>query len=164
MKYITTINDKEYIVDLVDEKHVSVNGKVLEVDFATVSGQPVFSLLVDGRSYEAYIYENEDGLEVLLHGHFFAAQVKDERERGTQNASAGNSPSGEFVLKAPMPGLIVAVPVEDGQQVEKGQTLLILESMKMQNELKSPRAGTVTRIKVNAGDRVEQKAVLLAVT
>jgi biotin carboxyl carrier protein len=71
--------------------------------------------------------------------------------------------SGEFHLKAPMPGLVVAVPVEEGQQVKKGQVLVILESMKMQNELKSPRDGTVARIRVRAGESVEQKQALLSV-
>ena len=66
-------------------------------------------------------------------------------------------------LKAPMPGLVVAVPVADGQPVKKGEILLILESMKMQNELKSPRDGTILRVKVKAGDSVEQNQVLLTV-
>jgi biotin carboxyl carrier protein len=62
-----------------------------------------------------------------------------------------------------MPGLIVSVPVNEGQAVEKGDVLLILESMKMQNELKSPRAGSVSRVRVKPGDRVEQKETLLSV-
>ena len=71
--------------------------------------------------------------------------------------------SGEFILKAPMPGLVVAVPVGEGQEVKKGQVILILESMKMQNELKAPRDGVIQRIKVKAGESVEQKQTLLSV-
>ena len=71
--------------------------------------------------------------------------------------------SGEFNLKAPMPGLIVAVPVAEGQPVKKGDNLVILESMKMQNELKSSREGVVTRVKVKAGDSVEQNQTLVTV-
>ena len=56
-----------------------------------------------------------------------------------------------------MPGLVISLPVTEGQVVEKGQTLLILESMKMQNELRSPRDGKVVRVRVEAGDRVEQE-------
>jgi biotin carboxyl carrier protein len=67
------------------------------------------------------------------------------------------------MLRAPMPGLIVAVPVEDGQKVSRGDVLVILESMKMQNELKAPRDGVVGRIRVHAGDSVEQKKTLLSV-
>jgi biotin carboxyl carrier protein len=62
-----------------------------------------------------------------------------------------------------MPGLVVAIPVEEGRAVKKGQVLLILESMKMQNELKSPRDGTVGRVRVKAGETVEQKQTLLSV-
>jgi biotin carboxyl carrier protein len=63
-----------------------------------------------------------------------------------------------------MPGLVVAVPIQENQDVEKGQVLLVLESMKMQNELRSPRAGKVQRIKVKPGESVEQRQVLLSVS
>jgi acetyl-CoA/propionyl-CoA carboxylase biotin carboxyl carrier protein len=62
-----------------------------------------------------------------------------------------------------MPGLVVAVPVEEGQTVEKGQILVILESMKMQNELRSPRPGTVSRVRVKTGESVGQKQILLSI-
>ncbi|UCH60339.1 MAG: acetyl-CoA carboxylase biotin carboxyl carrier protein subunit, partial [Anaerolineales bacterium] len=63
----------------------------------------------------------------------------------------------------PMPGLVVSIPVREGQQIEKGDVLVILESMKMQNELKSPRAGTVARVRIENGDSVEQRQTLLSV-
>ena len=78
-------------------------------------------------------------------------------------SSAGVAESGEFHLKSPMPGLVVTIPVAEGQEVKKGQVLLILESMKMQNELKSPRAGTIGRIRVKSGESVEQKQTLLSI-
>jgi biotin carboxyl carrier protein len=62
-----------------------------------------------------------------------------------------------------MPGLVVAIPVTDGQEVKKGQVILILESMKMQNELRSPRDGVMGRIRVKVGESVEQKQTLLSV-
>ena len=61
-----------------------------------------------------------------------------------------------------MPGLVVAVLIEEGQEVKKGQVMLILESMKMQNELKAPRDGTIHKVKVKAGESVEQKQTLLS--
>ena len=67
-------------------------------------------------------------------------------------------------MAAPMPGLVVAVPVEEGQEVQKGEDLIILESMKMQNELKAPRDGTISRIRVGPGDSVDQNQVLLTLT
>ena len=164
MKYITSIGNKEFLVEVIDERHVSVNGKTYEVDFETVSGQPVFSLIADGKSHEAYVRESDDEWQVLLRGRLFLVNVEDEREKRLRVAAGGGvAETGEFHLKAPMPGLVVTVPVEEGQEVKKGQVLIILESMKMQNELKSPRDGTVNRIKVKAGESVEQKQALLSV-
>jgi biotin carboxyl carrier protein len=165
MRYITTVEDKQFLIEIVDEKHISVDGKVYEVDFESVSGQPVYSLIVDGRSHEAYVAAGESEWQVLLRGRLFPVTVEDEREKRLRSAAGGDvAQTGEFHLRAPMPGLVVAIPVEEGQQVKKGQVLLILESMKMQNELKSPRDGTVGRIRVKAGETVEQKQTVLSVT
>ena len=162
MKYVTTVNDTAYVIEINDDHHVIVDGVTYEVDFVNVAGQPVYSLLVGARSYEAYVQPVDEGWQVLLHGNMHAVQVEDEREkrlRATSGVAAETS--GEFHLKAPMPGLIVDVPVAEGQGVQKGDILIILESMKMQNELRSPRAGTVTRVRVKAGQTVEQAAVMV---
>ena len=164
MKYVTTIDGKEFLVEIIDDRHVSVDGKIVEVDFESIEEQPVFSLIVDGKSYEAYVYRGEESLEVLLKGRLYHTNVEDERERRLRAASGGAvAQSGTYHLKAPMPGLIVTVPVSEGQEVKTGDVLLILESMKMQNELKSPRDGVVGRIHVAAGDSVEQRQKMLSV-
>lgn len=164
MKYITTVDDKQFLVEIIDEKHISVDGKVYEVDFESVSGQPVYSLILDGKSHEAYVAAGDNNWQVLLRGRLFPVTVEDEREMRLRSAAGGGvAETGEFHLRAPMPGLVVAIPVEEGQPVKRGQVLLILESMKMQNELKSPRDGTVGRIRVKPGETVEQKQTLLSV-
>ena len=164
MRYIATVEDKQFIVEIIDEKHVSVDGKVYEVDFESVSGQPVYSLIVDGKSHEGYVAQADDNWQVLLRGRLFPITVEDEREKRLRSAAGGGvAETGEFHLRAPMPGLVVAIPVEEGQSILKGQVLLILESMKMQNELKAPRDGTVGRIRVKPGETVEQKQTLLSV-
>jgi biotin carboxyl carrier protein len=164
MRYITTVEGKQFLVEILDEKHVSVDGKVYQVDFEPVSGQPVYSLIVDGRSHEGYAAQDDDTWQVLLRGRLFPITVEDEREKRLRSAAGGGvAETGEFHLKAPMPGLVVSIPVEEGQAVKKGQVLLILESMKMQNELKSPRDGTIGRVRVKAGETVEQKQTLLSV-
>jgi biotin carboxyl carrier protein len=165
VKYVTTIGQTAYTVEVLDKGHVSVNGKVMDVDFEAISGQPVYSLVLDGKSYEAYVYEGEDELQVLLLGQQYPVVVEDEREKRLKAAAGGALvETGEFQLKAPMPGLVVAVTVQEAQLVKKGEVLLILESMKMQNELKAPRAGKVGRVRVKAGDSVEQRQVLLTVS
>ena len=164
MKYISTVNDIEYMIEIIDERHISVNGRALTVDFNSVSGQPVYSLLVDGASFEAFVYPGEEKLEVLLMGRQFPVMVEDERDKRLRAAAGGSvSETGEYHLKAPMPGMVVSILVEEGQNIEKGQVMLILESMKMQNELKSPQAGTVGRLRVKAGESVEQRQTLLSV-
>ena len=162
MKYITTLDGKEYTIEIVDAHHVAIDGRVQEVDFESISGQPVFSLIVDGKSYESYVYETEEGWQVLTRGRQYNLTVEDEREKRLRAAAgSGVAESGEYHLKAPMPGLVVSILLKEGDKVEKGQVLVILESMKMQNELKSPRDGTISHIKVKPGESVEQKQVLL---
>lgn len=134
MKYITTINEKEYQIEVVDERHIRIGDRLIQIDFQPVSGQPVYSLIVDGQSHESFIYEGDEDWQVLLRGRLFQVKVEDEREKRLKSAAGGGvAESGEFVLKAPMPGLVVAISVSEGQEVQKGQTLVILESMKMQN-------------------------------
>ncbi len=164
MKYITTIGDQQYLIEILDEDHVVVDEQVFEVDFDSISDQPVHSMIVDGRSFEAYVYPSEEGWQVLLHGKLYPAVVEDEREKRLRAAAGSRvAERGEFHLKAPMPGLVVGIPVAEGQDVKKGDVLIILESMKMQNELRAPRKGTVMRLRVEAGDSVEQRQTLLTV-
>ena len=162
MKYVTTVDGKEFEIEVIGDRHVRIGDRVITVDFEPVSGQPVFSLIVDGKSYESYVYEGDEDLQVLLHGRLFQVKVEDERAKRLRAAAGGGvAEGGEFHVKAPMPGLVVAIPVTEGQEVKKGQVLVILGSMKMQNELKSPRDGVIDRIKVKAGESVEQKQTLL---
>ena len=164
MKYITIVEGKQFIIEIVDEKHVRVDDKLYEIDFETVNGQPVYSLIVDGRSHESYIYQADDNWQVLLHGRLYPVTVEDEREKRLRAAAGGGvAETGEYHLRAPMPGLVVTIPVSEGDAVKRGQVILILESMKMQNELKSPRDGTIGRIRVKPGETVEQKQTLLSV-
>ncbi|MEJ2706624.1 MAG: biotin/lipoyl-binding protein [Anaerolineales bacterium] len=164
MKYITTIGGREFEVELIDDDHVIVNGVTYAVDFNSIGNQPVYSMIVDGNSYEAYVYPDDEGWQVLLHGRLFPTTVEDEREKRLRAASGGAvAQRGEFHLKAPMPGLVVAIPVEEGQAVKQGDVLVILESMKMQNELKAPRDGVISRLRVAKGDSVDQRQTLLSV-
>lgn len=162
MRYVTTVDGKDYEIEIVDDHHVRIGERLIPVNFESVSGQPVFSLILDGKSFESYVYPGDDSWQVLLRGRQYQVKVEDEREKRLKAAAGGGvAEGGEFHLKAPMPGLVVAIPASEGQEVKKGQVLLILESMKMQNELKSPRDGVISHIKVKAGESVEQKQLLL---
>jgi len=164
MKYITTIGERDFIVEILDERRIRMDGIEYQVDFDSIADQPVYSLLIDGHSYEAFVNPSDEGWQVLMQGTLYLARVEDEREKRLRAAAQRSvTEFGEYHLKAPMPGLIVSVPISEGQEVKKGEVLVILESMKMQNELKAPRDGTVARVRVKSGDRVEQKQTLLSV-
>jgi len=165
MRYISEVDGLEFPVEILDEHHVRFGGDVLEVDLAAVSGEPLYSLIVNGESFEGYVYPDEDGWQVLLLGQFYQVRVEDEREKRLRTAYQSTVRSDtELILKAPMPGLVISIPVSEGQAVEKGQILVILESMKMQNELRAPYPGTVGRLRIKAGEIVEQKQTLLILT
>lgn len=164
MKYITTVDDETYEIEINEAGEIRVDGERLPADFMAVAEQSVYSLLLDNHSFEAHISPGPAGLEVLLRGQRYNVEVEDERSRLLRRVGGAEAgPSGTFQLKAPMPGMVLAVPVEEGQEVAKGDDLIILESMKMQNELKSPRDGIVTRVRVQPGDSVQQNAVLIVV-
>ncbi|MFN3492709.1 MAG: hypothetical protein ACK40V_10870, partial [Anaerolineales bacterium] len=112
MKYITTVDGKEYQIEIVDEKHVRIGERLLAVDFESVNGQPVFSIILDGKSYESFISESDEGWQVLMRGKQYQITVEDEREKRLKAAAGGGvAEGGEYHLKAPMPGLVVAIPV-----------------------------------------------------
>ncbi len=164
MKYIATIEGQTYEIEINEAGEILVDGERLPADFMAVAEQSVYSLLLDNHSYEANISPSEAGLEVLLRGQRYVVEVEDERSRLLRRVGGAQlTDTGTFQLKAPMPGMVIGVPVEEGQQVAKGDDLVILESMKMQNELKSPRDGTVTRVRVKTGDNVQQNAVMMVV-
>jgi biotin carboxyl carrier protein len=163
MKYVTIINGRQYEIDIDKDGRLTVNGEPRDVDFLTL-GPSLYSVIRENESYELVIEERDHQVEVMMRGHLFTADVLDERAQLLASRRGGlGSDTGEISIKAPMPGLIVVLPVSEGQAVEAGQTVVILESMKMQNELKAPRAGTVQRISVSVGQTVEQHKLLVTI-
>jgi len=164
MKYQTLVNGQTFDIEINEDGRILVNGEVRAVDFRALRQGELYSMLLDHRSYEAVVDERDDLYHVLLAGDMYDVQVTDERSRRLASAfMAFGDTGGEVSIRAPMPGLIVRVPVSEGEPVSKGQTVVILESMKMENELKSPRDGTVHHIHAKAGDNVEQNKVLVTI-
>jgi biotin carboxyl carrier protein len=165
MKYISTIGEEKFEVEINEENELLIDGERMFIDFRSVGGQAVYSLIINGRSYEALVQPAEEGLEVLLQGQLYQVSVEDERQRRLRQRTGTSAVfRGEFHFKAPMPGLIVTVRVREGQTVKKGDSMIVLESMKMQNELASPSDGTVRNIRVQSGDNVDQNQVLLTIS
>ncbi len=165
MKYQTIVNGKTFDIDINEDGRILVNGDPRAVDFRVLRRGELYSMLLDHLSFEAVVEERDEIYNVLMDGDLYEVEVTDERSRRLANAfMAFGDTGGEVSIRAPMPGLIVRVAVEEGQAVSKGETLMILESMKMENELKSPRDGTIHRILVSAGENVEQNKVLVTVS
>ena len=162
MKYIAQIEDQEYEIEILSNTRVLIDEVEHEIDFKALRQYLSFSLLVDGKSYETNIYQDNSDWEVMLRGRQFTVEVEDERERCLRLAAGHVSVhKGKFVLKAPMPGLVIDIPVKVGDEVSEGDVLVILESMKMQNELTAPRDGKVGRIQAQVNGNVERKESLL---
>ena len=124
-------------------------------------GPGVYSILLGARSFEVKIEYGADGYSVVVDGHRYEVAVRDPRK--LLRGSAGPAEAGPRRLTAPMPGKVIRVMAEEGQQVEEGQGLVIVEAMKMQNELKSPKAGVVKSVQVKQGGSVGAGQVLLIV-
>lgn len=121
----------------------------------------VYSVLLDGRSYEARVEETPAALVVVIDGHRFEVEVRDPRRFG--RGSGGAHGEGVQSVVAPMPGKVVRVLVSAGDAVEAGQGLLVVEAMKMQNEMKTARAGKVLGIHAREGDTVTAGEVLATI-
>ena len=164
MKYITTIGTDQFTIDINHEGQIAVDGQVINADMQQMPDTTMYSIIIDGKSHDVRLNEGNGVYEVLLGGEIFEIVVEDERTRrlaGLKKGAVANS--GEIIIKAPMPGVVVEVPVKEGDEVEKGEIILILESMKMQNEFKAPRAGTIHAIRVAAGDKIDQNAVMITI-
>jgi len=112
----------------------------------------VYTLLVAGRSYDAFVEQAAGALVVTIEGHRFEVEVRDPRRMSRRGAGAGAE--GVQTLSSPMPGKVVRVLAAVGDQVEAGQGVLVIEAMKMQNELKAAHAGTVLSIAAKEGATV----------
>ncbi|MCY3935278.1 MAG: acetyl-CoA carboxylase biotin carboxyl carrier protein subunit [Anaerolineaceae bacterium] len=161
-KYSTIVNGQTYEIEIFKDGLLKVNGEERSVDFHNLSPS-VYSVLTNHRSYLAIIGE-ESGpmIDIQLNGRLYSTEVYDERSllmdqrKGVRQAASGE-------VKSPMPGLIVSIPVNVEQEVHSGDTLIVLESMKMQNELKSPIQGVVRALHCQEGDTVEKGALLVAI-
>lgn len=102
-------------------------------------------------------------VEVMIEGRPYLVAIEDERSQALASLAGGKHISGDASIRAPMPGLVVNVLAAVGSAVERGQTVVVLEAMKMENDLTSPRAGIVKAVRVERGQTVNQGDVLAVV-
>jgi biotin carboxyl carrier protein len=165
MKYHVTLSGRTYAVD-VEGAAVTIDGEKLEAHSAGVPATPLIHLLLSGASWTvAWQRLDRDRWALGAVGERFEVLVQDERTKQIEALTgSGSKPAHSGVIRAPMPGLVVRVDVIVGQGVEAGTAMVVVEAMKMENELRAPRAGVVEQIHVTAGQRVEKGAPLVTLT
>lgn len=167
MKYVAQIGDKQYTVDITHEDgkpKVSLDGKPSQVDLCEVSLGALYSLILNGNSYELWARQTVEGWEVFGGGRSFRLQLADERAHSIASLRRASQTKTEVVAVAsPMPAQVVEVKVSPGQEVAKGEALIIVEAMKMENELTAPRAGKVREVLVEPEQGVEKKQTLIII-
>jgi biotin carboxyl carrier protein len=167
MKYEITIDGArrsvEYVPQLNETSRIAftVDGRLVEADAIRIS-RVEYSILIGGRSLEVTAEQTPTGLVLRTNGREFRVEIFDPRS-WRRRRSAGIELEGRQQLVAPMPGKIVRVLVAAGQQVNAGQGLLVIEAMKMQNEIRSPKSGMVEKL-AREGQTVNAGEILAIVT
>ena len=184
MPYISTLKDTAYRIETgeqASQREITIDDKAFTIDWRTiaplaadtkglVSAGGHYSLIINGISYDIFarriVKPDENGsqtYEITLAEQRFEVAVEDEREKALSSSIKAAHEGSEARVLAPMPGLVINIPFEVGTRVERGQTVVVLEAMKMENDLATPLSGTVTAIRVNKGQTVNQGDVLVVV-
>jgi pyruvate carboxylase subunit B len=163
VRYFVTVGERTVEVRLEDGRAI-VDGVASAVHGEPVPGTPLQQVMIDGRAFTPSLEPGGLGRwTVGVRGGRYDVSVEDERAHRVRSLVGTAGPQAGQVLKAPMPGLVVRVLVEEGDQVTAGQGLVVLEAMKMENELKASVAGVVGSVRAVAGSTVEKGQVLLQV-
>lgn len=162
VRYYAQVGTNEYVVDI-DNSGIELDGAPVDVDMRQSGVAELYSMLFAGRSHELLIEATRYNYTITLRGEQFQVLVEDERMRRLSANRRLVLPEGEMAVTAPIPGLVVKVLVNEGDEIKDEQPLILLEAMKMENELRAKRAGKIKQVLVTPGQRVEQNAVLLVV-
>ena len=163
MKYIVDVRGHRVTVDL-SPGHAQVDGATLPATLREVEGTPVRLVTIGNEVHRVVVRARRarGSYTLWIDGFTYEVEALDERTRTIRDLTAkAKGPSGPAPLLAPMPGLIVRVNVRAGEQVTAGQGLVVMEAMKMENELRASGPGIVRAVRVSVGDKVEKGAALV---
>ncbi|NLE44286.1 MAG: biotin/lipoyl-binding protein [Chloroflexi bacterium] len=162
MRYFAEVGGEVFEIEVGPEGRVSVDGQEIAVDLEGVGDGRHYSLLIGNRSYDAHVECDEGGESVLVvAGRSYRVRLDTYRPAAARNGDGASARAGE--IRAPLPGMLVRVPVKAGENVTEGQVVAVLESMKMNLELRSPLSGIVRKLSAEPGDEVTQGEVLMTI-
>jgi acetyl/propionyl-CoA carboxylase alpha subunit len=164
MKYVVQLNDQRHTVSIGPEGVRYEDESPGHSELSDIEGSPVRMVKVGTHVYRV-VAEKRQGrgkYTLWVDGYRFECEALDERTRAIRDLSAASAtPTGPASIIAPMPGLIVRINVSVGDRVEAGQGMVVMEAMKMENELRAMAPGSVTRVNVTAGTAVEKGTLLV---
>ncbi len=164
-KYRLKLADGDHEVEVEPDAaggyRVSAAGTTSRVNLRNINDSARYSVIIDGHPYDVFAEESPTGFEIVIGGRTIHVGTQTGRRGKGGPASLDADDGGEWVLKSPMAGVVQDVRVKADEEVEQGQVLVIVEAMKMQNELQARRAGTVKAVYVSVGQRVDQGTPLL---
>jgi pyruvate carboxylase subunit B len=164
MKYVVQLNDERKTVSI-DADGITYEGEPrVHTELSDIEGSPVRMVKIGTHVYRV-VAQKRDGrgrYTLWVDGYRFETEALDERTRAIRDTTAATAvPTGPAPVRAPMPGLIVRVNVQVGDVVEAGQGVVVMEAMKMENELRATVAGTVKSVEVSPGAAVEKGTLLV---
>ena len=164
-KYRLRLGDEQYEIEVEPDRTGSWRVKVGD-DMRTISLERVnegarYSAIVDGRPYDVFAEEGPTDYHILVNGERIVVGTQTGRKGGAGTDGFDVDASGEWVLKSPMAGVVREIRVSADDDVAEGDVLVVVEAMKMQNELHARRAGQVKAVYVSVGQRVDQGTPLL---
>lgn len=165
MRFVATADGQTDQVEISGQDghyHVTVDGQTFEVDARRIA-EGAYSLLIEGVSYLADIGHRRGGLSVQVAGHTCVVEVEEEIRHRIRTLGGVAGTGSAQTVSAPLPGKVTHVAVTAGQAVKPGDTLLVIEAMKMENEFKAPAAGTVAEVRVQPGQAVNAGDVLVII-
>ncbi len=165
---IITVNNNEYTVKFLNSNpNLLINGKKYQIEVLKEIEKNIYSFKINDRIYQAEIHYNKyDKTKIFLNGIVYDVDISTSTRKLIEKfikQSSNLQASGTYLLKAPMPGLIIKILVEEGQKIQKGDKLVIIEAMKMENSLQSNFEGVVKSIKVSENNPVDKDQVLVEI-
>jgi pyruvate carboxylase subunit B len=163
--FIITINNKKRQIKIVDDNTLLIDGKKTNFELTKLSNGTSI-LNIDNKVYEVSQKKSPgDNLNLLIDGRIYETISRTSLQEKASNLLeiAESLHSHKVVVKAPMPGMILKINKKQGELVEKGDSIIILEAMKMENEIKAPASGIITELNISEGKAVEKNSFLFSI-